>query len=103
MAALQRLLELLRIAEQHQALARRGDREHVRQRHLPGLVDNQHVDALLEVFPHPTPGRRADDVDAAVLDAAANDAVVTLVLDAPLACGRALALLVHCAESRSLR
>src|SRR5439155_10054011 len=38
MRALDRLLELLRIAEQNQALRARGDREHVRKGHLPGLV-----------------------------------------------------------------
>ena len=43
-AALLRLLELLRIAEQHEAPGRLRHREHVGQRHLPGLVDEQHVD-----------------------------------------------------------
>jgi hypothetical protein len=36
-----RLLELLRIAEQHEVVCGRGDREHVGERHLSGLVDEQ--------------------------------------------------------------
>jgi hypothetical protein len=49
-----RLLELLRIAEQHEVLGARGHREHVRERHLPGLVDEQHVDAVAELGPSPS-------------------------------------------------
>ena len=44
-APLLRLLELLRIAEQHEAPRRLRDGEHVRERHLAGLVDEENVDA----------------------------------------------------------
>ena len=55
MHALQRLIQLLRIAEQQQALgaARRGQR--VGQRHLPGLVDAEHVHQALDFTPRPEP------------------------------------------------
>ena len=44
MGGLLRLLELLRIAEQHEAVGRLRHGERIGQRHLPGLVDEQHVD-----------------------------------------------------------
>ena len=42
--ALERLVQLLRVAEQHQARRGRRDGEGVGERHLPGLVDEQHVE-----------------------------------------------------------
>jgi hypothetical protein len=53
MTSLDRLLELARVAEQHQALRRLRDREHVRERHLPGLVHEQHVHRLQELGSRP--------------------------------------------------
>ena len=46
MTSLLRLLELLRIAEQHEISRRLRCGEHVRQRHLPRLVHEQHVDGV---------------------------------------------------------
>src|SRR5690606_19311196 len=48
---------------------------------LPRFVDDQHVYALPEVLSRPAPRGCADNVHAAVLDAAANRDVVALVLD----------------------
>ena len=60
MTRLLRLLELLRIAEQHEALRAGRHREHVGERHLPGLVDEQHVDAVAKAFVRPQPRRAAE-------------------------------------------
>ena len=46
MAPLRRLRQLLRIAEQHELRRRAAHREHVGQRLLAGLVDEQHVDRV---------------------------------------------------------
>jgi hypothetical protein len=54
------LLELLRIAEQHEVLRARGYREHVGQRHLACLIDEQHVDALPKIGSRPEPRRAAE-------------------------------------------
>ena len=43
-----RLLELLRVAEQHEAVRGLRHGEHVGERHLPGFVDEQHVDRRRE-------------------------------------------------------
>ena len=56
-AALKRLFELLGVAQQDEAPARPGGAKHVGQRHLAGFVDNQDVDALLELRARPAPGR----------------------------------------------
>ena len=69
MAALLRLLELLRVAEQDQALRRLRDREHVRQRHLPGLVDEQHVHGFAQLFARPQPAGAGDDIGPAASEA----------------------------------
>ena len=69
--SLQRLVELLGIAEQHEVRGarRRGDR--VRERHLAGLIDEQHVDAPDHVVSRPQPGGAADHVQRAVAEAVA--------------------------------
>ena len=41
---MERLVELLRIAEEHEALRGGCHRHDVRERHLAGLVDKEHVD-----------------------------------------------------------
>ena len=46
MTALRGLLELLRIAEQDERLAGLRNRQHVGERHLRGLIDEQHIDGL---------------------------------------------------------
>ena len=53
MAALHRLIELLRIANQHDGLRRLRHREHVGERHLRGFVDEKHVDGFERVRPRP--------------------------------------------------
>ena len=56
MHALQRLIQLLRVAQQQQALGATGRGQRIRQRHLPGLVDAQHVHQALRVVTRPEPG-----------------------------------------------
>src|SRR5580700_10299397 len=50
-AALHRLIKLLRIAEQHHRLRRLRHGEHVGERHLRSLVHEKHVDRLERVWP----------------------------------------------------
>jgi hypothetical protein len=45
-AALERLLELLRVAEEDEGASGRRDRDGVGQGELAGLVDAQHIHAL---------------------------------------------------------
>ena len=67
MTALLRLLELLRIAEQHKAVGGLRDGEDVRQRHLPRLVDEQHVDTRGGLVGRPEPRGATEHVDVARL------------------------------------
>ena len=62
MDALKRLVQLLRVAQQQQALgtARRG--QGVGQGHLAGFVDAEHVDQAFRFVARPEPGRAADHV-----------------------------------------
>ena len=53
MAALLGLPELLGVAEQHQVLGRLRHRQHVRKGELPRLIDEEHVDGLVEFLPGP--------------------------------------------------
>jgi len=55
MAALLRLFQLLRVAEEDDALGGLRDRKDVRKRHLPGLIHEEHVDgiAAIRARPHP--------------------------------------------------
>jgi hypothetical protein len=50
MAALHRLVELLRIANQHHRLRRLRHREHIGERHLRSLIDEQDVHRLKRVW-----------------------------------------------------
>ena len=65
-SALDRLIELLRIAEQHQVLRRSRRRDRVGQAELPGLVDDQHIKLLAQLGPREEPRGAADDVVVAV-------------------------------------
>ena len=65
MGALRRLVQLLRVAQQHQIRPRMGDGQHVGERHLRGLVDEEDVDATLRFGPGPEPGRAGRDLAAA--------------------------------------
>src|SRR5580692_11389987 len=62
MASLYRLLELTGIPQKNYALRGLGDRENVRERHLRGFVDNEHVDGTLGVGPRPKPSCSASDL-----------------------------------------
>ena len=62
MAALHGLVELLRIAEQHDGPGSLGDGQDIRQRHLRGLVDEQHIDRRRGIGPRPEPGRGRGDM-----------------------------------------
>ena len=55
-AALERLIELLRVAEQDEAASRRANGDHVGQRDLAGLVDEQDVDGVGHLRRRPEPG-----------------------------------------------
>ena len=55
MTALHRLLELLRIAEQHDGFCRLRNSKHIGERHLRGLIDEQHIDGLKRVWACPEP------------------------------------------------
>ena len=59
MATLHRLIELLRIAEQHDAGRRLRYRQHIGKRHLRRFIDKQHVDGLRGIGRCPEPGRAA--------------------------------------------
>ena len=65
--ALLRLFELLGVAEEDDAARRVGGREDVGEGHLGGLVDEQHVDGLRELFARPQPGRAAHHAGGAIL------------------------------------
>ena len=89
MTAPKGLLELLRITEQDQAPPRGGGGQHIAERHLAGLVDDQDVDALLETGTRPTPGRRAEHIDVSVFESRKDGLVPGLAHDPPLAFVRA--------------
>ena len=78
MAALQRLPQLLRIAQQHEAFRGLGDRQHVGERELPGLVDEQHVHGLEKLLARPQPGRSGGDLRRARLERAEGRPVAPL-------------------------
>ena len=65
MRSLERLVELLRVAEQDEVTSRRGDGDRVGERQLPRLVDHEDVDRRGELGPRPQPGGSADDVHLA--------------------------------------
>jgi hypothetical protein len=64
---LARLRQLLGIAEQHQVPGRSGHRQHVGQRQLPRLVDEEGVHAALELRSRPQPDGAARDIKFPVL------------------------------------
>ena len=55
------LFELLRVAQQHQVARRPRGGQRLGQRHLPGLVDNQHVEPADGIGVGPQPRGAADD------------------------------------------
>jgi hypothetical protein len=66
MAALQGLLQLLRVSEQNEIFRRLGSGQDIRQRHLPGLVDEKHVYRFKVFLSGPKPGCAGDNVRAFV-------------------------------------
>ena len=74
--ALERLVELLGIAEQSDAVTGRRGGQHVRERHLAGLVDEQHVDRADHVGTGPQPVRSGGDVRLAAVEGAQDLVVV---------------------------
>jgi len=58
--ALLRLFELLGVAEQHEVVRGAREREHLRERHLAGLVDEQVVEPAHGVVARPQPRGAAD-------------------------------------------
>ena len=64
MAALHRLFELLRIAEEHDAPRGLRRRQHVGERHLRGLVDEQNIHRVRRIGRSPEPRRSAGHVTA---------------------------------------
>ena len=62
MRALEHLVELLRVADEHRRPGGGRHRARIRQRDLAGLVDEEEVEALLVAVVCEQPGRPADDV-----------------------------------------
>ena len=67
-AALNRLLQLLGVAEQHEAAGRERRSEHIGERHLPSLVHEQHIDCLAELLPRPEPAGSSYQLDFLLRD-----------------------------------
>lgn len=61
-AALDRLIELLRVTHEDKRLCCLRDGEHVGEGHLRGLVDEEHIDRFKCVRTRPEPGRPTADV-----------------------------------------
>ena len=82
MRAAQGLIELLRIAEQDEAGRRCGHRGDVGQRHLPRLVDEQHVDRLDHRVGRPQPRGSGGEVGKPGVELR-SDVAVVLAADDP--------------------
>jgi len=63
MRSLLRLFELLRISQQNKILGRSTRGHSHGKRHLPGFVDEEHVDGARRVFIRPEPGRTSEHVN----------------------------------------
>src|SRR5579871_5239353 len=61
------LFQLLRVAQQDKALSGRRAGQHIRQRHLPRLVDKQHVHRIHEIRARPEPCSRTEHICCAAL------------------------------------
>ncbi len=68
MAAVQWLVELLRIAEQNQAVGRSGHGDDVGERYLAGLVDEQDVDGIDHLRRRPQPRGPCREVRSPVIE-----------------------------------
>ena len=76
MGGLARLGQLLRVAEQHEVRRRARHGQDVGQGQLPGLVDEERVDAVRELLAGPQPRRARHDVELPVLELRDERAVV---------------------------
>src|SRR4051794_26763700 len=61
MAALHRLIQLLRITDQHHGFRRLRHRQYIGERHLRSFIHEQYVDALESIRPRPQPRSAATD------------------------------------------
>ena len=84
MHALEGLLELLRITQQHDVARTAAHGHHVGQGHLPGLVDEERVDDPGHLFARPQPGGSANDVDRICRQGVKDPAVVVDAFDVRL-------------------
>jgi hypothetical protein len=75
------LFELLRIAEEDDAPCSLRHRQDVRQRHLPRLVDEEHVDRTLKLRTGPEPRGTPRHLSAAVTEPIQHVPVVGHLLD----------------------
>ena len=82
-AALQRLIELLRIAEQHQILRGLGHRQRIRKRHLAGLVHEQHVHRGGVLRSRPEPRRAGTYLRFTLLERLKHIAIFVRLLHRP--------------------
>src|SRR6266403_2066809 len=76
MAALERALQLLRVANQDQVLGALRDGDDIGQRHLAGLVNEQYVDGLEILGPGPKPRGSAYNIGSTRLKSAQRNDVV---------------------------
>ena len=65
MTALDRLLQLLGVTKQNDIFRSLGDGQHIRQRHLPRLINEKNVYRFEVFLPRPKPGGATDDLSAA--------------------------------------
>src|SRR5215813_10317586 len=75
------LLELPRISEKDEALRTLGDSDHIRERHLSRLVDEEHVHRLESFRSSPEPGRSANDLRASIAEPLERFIVLSGLLD----------------------
>jgi len=70
------LVELLRIAEEHDTVSRPGDRHDVGKRDLARLIDKEDIDGADHLRRRPEPGCPGGEIRAAVLEPGADIAGV---------------------------
>jgi len=75
-----RLFKLLRVAQQDQVAGRAGRGQRLSQRHLRGLVDDQHVRAANRIGVGPQPGGAAGNVPTAMRPSAAGVVLAKSIL-----------------------
>ena len=81
MASLLRLFELLRIAEQNDALGGRRNCQHIRERHLSGFVYEQDIQGVFCFLSRPQPRGSSGYVDFSLAKPLEDFAVVSRLRD----------------------